>query len=124
VSEAGLCKEQGMKWKNTNKRFKKSDQEFVSCTQNLFAEQKYIMARNTQTNEAQVHNLVGTCRICSGLGSIDLLAVSNLLPNALFEKQKFAAITIRMYACFHVFFLGSREVKRLSTNKFVQFYYT
>jgi transcription initiation factor TFIID TATA-box-binding protein len=62
----------------------------------LFAEQKYIMAGSTQNNEAQVHNLVGTCRICSGLGSIDLLAVSNLLPNALFEKQKFAAITIRL----------------------------
>jgi transcription initiation factor TFIID TATA-box-binding protein len=30
------------------------------------------------------------------LGIIDLLAVSNLLPNALFEKQKFAAITIRL----------------------------
>jgi transcription initiation factor TFIID TATA-box-binding protein len=30
------------------------------------------------------------------LGNIDLLAVSNLLPNALFEKQKFAAITIRL----------------------------
>ena len=54
------------------------------------------MACNTHTNEAQVHNLVGTCRIGSCLGSIDLLAVSNLLPNALFEKQKFAAITIRL----------------------------
>ena len=54
------------------------------------------MACNTHTNEAQVHNLVGTCRISSCLGSIDLLAVSNLLPNALFEKQKFAAITIRL----------------------------
>jgi transcription initiation factor TFIID TATA-box-binding protein len=85
-----------MKWRNTNKRFKQSDTEFVSCTQNLFAEQKYIMGRNKPSNEAQVHNLVGTCRICSDLGSIDLLAVSNLLPNALFEKQKFAAITIRL----------------------------
>ena len=94
--KAKLCEEEAMKWKNTNKRFKKSDTQFVSCTQNLFAEQKYIMARSTQNNEAQVHNLVGTCRICSGLGSIDLLAVSNLLPNALFEKQKFAAITKRL----------------------------
>jgi transcription initiation factor TFIID TATA-box-binding protein len=89
-----------MKWRNTNKRIKKTETQFVSCTQNLFAEQKNIMAYNiqksTHTNEAQVHNLVGTCRICSCLGSIDLLAVSNLLPNALFEKQKFAAITIRL----------------------------
>jgi transcription initiation factor TFIID TATA-box-binding protein len=56
----------------------------------------YNIQKSTQTNEAQVHKLVGTCRICSCLGSIDLLAVSNLLPNALFEKQKFATITIRL----------------------------
>jgi transcription initiation factor TFIID TATA-box-binding protein len=54
------------------------------------------MTCNTQRNEAQVHNLVGTCRVCSCIGTIDLLAVSNLLPNAMFEKQKFAAITIRL----------------------------
>jgi hypothetical protein len=100
VFEAEVQKKQGMKWRNTNKRLKKTETQFVSYTQNLFAEQKYIMACNTQnstqTNEDQVHNLVGTCRICSCLGSINLLAVSNLLPNALFEKQKFAAITIRL----------------------------
>lgn len=48
------------------------------------------------SSAAQVHNLVGTCRITSTLGIIDLQAVSNLLPNAVFEKQKFAAITIRL----------------------------
>jgi hypothetical protein len=96
VFEAAGQKIQCMKWRNTNKRLKKTETQFVSCSQNLFAEQKYIMACNTHTNEAQVHNLVGTCRIGSCLGSIDLLAVSNLLPNALFKKQKFAAITIRL----------------------------
>jgi transcription initiation factor TFIID TATA-box-binding protein len=85
-----------MKWRQSNKRLKKIDSQFVSCTQNLFAEQQYIMHSNSEISEAQIHNLVGTCRICSSLGNIDLLAVSNLLPNALFEKQKFAAITIRL----------------------------
>ena len=74
-----------MKWRNSNKRLKNSDTEFVSCTQNLFFEQKYIMESNRQTNESQVHNLVGTCRICSCLGSIDLLdveyCVSCFLPS-------------------------------------------
>jgi transcription initiation factor TFIID TATA-box-binding protein len=46
--------------------------------------------------KAQVHNLVGTSRIVSSIPSINLLAVSNLLPNSTFEKQKFAAITIRL----------------------------
>jgi transcription initiation factor TFIID TATA-box-binding protein len=85
-----------MKWRNTNKHLKKQEQKQVSCAVNLFSEQQYIMACETQSNAAQVHNLVGTSRICSCLGVIDLLAVSNLLPNSLFEKQKFAAITIRL----------------------------
>ena len=86
-----------MKWRNTNKNTtKKQEQNHVSCAVNLFAEQQYIMAGDKHNSAAQVHNLVGTSRVCSGLGVIDLLAVSNLLPNSLFEKQKFAAITIRL----------------------------
>jgi len=54
------------------------------------------MAPSTQDNEAQVHNLVGTCKVSSNMSSLNLEAVSNLLPNAVFEKQKFAAITIRL----------------------------
>ena len=45
---------------------------------------------------AQVHNLVGTSRIASPLHKLDLRAISNILPNSKFEKQKFAAITIRL----------------------------
>ncbi len=52
--------------------------------------------KNNNLGLAQVHNLVGTCRIVSTLPSFNLLAVSNLLPNSSFEKQKFAAITIRL----------------------------
>jgi transcription initiation factor TFIID TATA-box-binding protein len=63
---------------------------------NFFFEQDYIMAPSTQDNEAQVHNLVGTCKVSSNMSSLNLEAVSNLLPNAVFEKQKFAAITIRL----------------------------
>jgi transcription initiation factor TFIID TATA-box-binding protein len=46
--------------------------------------------------DAQVHNLVSTISISSNLPVINLLAVSNLLPNSSFEKQKFAATTIRL----------------------------
>jgi hypothetical protein len=38
--------------------------------------------------------LVGTSLLISSLCSLDLKATSYLLPNARFEKQKFAAITI------------------------------
>lgn len=53
-------------------------------------------SRTLNSDAAQVHNLVGTCRIISTLPSFNLLAVSNLLPNSIYEKQKFAAITIRL----------------------------
>ena len=46
---------------------------------------------------AEVHNLVGTCQIESNSIPLDLEHVSRLLPNSHFDKQKFAAITIRLH---------------------------
>lgn len=64
---------------------------------NIFSEFDYIAKNHACVDEmAQVHNLVGTSRIYSKLHKLDLRAISNLLPNAYFEKQKFAAITIRL----------------------------
>ena len=85
-----------MKWKTSNKNAKKKNVRNVSCAENFFFEQDYIMAHSIPDNEAQVHNLVGTCKVSSNMSSLNLEAVSNLLPNAVFEKQKFAAITIRL----------------------------
>jgi transcription initiation factor TFIID TATA-box-binding protein len=85
-----------MKWTNTNKNIKKKKVESVSCAQNLFYEQDHILSCGTPHNEAQVHNLVGTCMVRTNMSSLNLEAISNLLPNAKFEKQKFAAITIRL----------------------------
>ena len=85
-----------MKWKNTKNPRRKKHIKLVSCSENLFFEQKYIMSYSNSKNEAQIHNLVGTCKVSSNMFSLDLEAVSNLLPNANFEKQKFAAITIRL----------------------------
>ena len=42
-----------------------------------------------------IHNLVGTSRIHSALECLDLTIICQMLPNSYFEKQKFAAITIR-----------------------------
>ena len=73
-----------MKWRNSIKGSRRH-KGHISCAQNLHAEQHYIFTNTPQTSAAQVRNLVGTCRITSTLGVIDLLAVSNLLPNALFD---------------------------------------
>lgn len=89
-----------MKWKNTHKCKNNIKSSHASCALNLFAELEYIHTKydrqSTPEYTAQVHNLVGTSKIESSFGTIDLLAISNLLPNSSFEKQKFAAITIRL----------------------------
>ena len=46
--------------------------------------------------EATIHNLVGTAFIESSVVPLVLHDVSRLLPNMVYDKQKFAAITIRM----------------------------
>ena len=46
---------------------------------------------------AEIHNLVGTCKINSSVCPLDLQHVSRLLPNSHFDKQKFAAITVRLH---------------------------
>jgi transcription initiation factor TFIID TATA-box-binding protein len=43
-----------------------------------------------------IHNLVGTANIESSQEPFDLLTISRVMPNATYDKQKFAAITIRM----------------------------
>ena len=45
---------------------------------------------------ANIHNLVGTARIKASVQPFDLQHISRLLPNANWDKQKFAAITIRL----------------------------
>lgn len=52
---------------------------------------------DTDTPPAEVHNLVGTCKISSSVLPLDLQHVSRLLPNSHFDKQKFAAITLRLH---------------------------
>jgi len=65
---------------------------------NVFVELEYVenaMRKKDLSAIAQVHNLVGTCQIKSN-GNLNLEVVSRFLPNSLYEKQKFAAITIRL----------------------------
>lgn len=63
----------------------------------LFAELQYIQNDFPSAScVAQVHNLVGTCNLVSKNFTLDLESISQLLPNTVFEKQKFAAITMRI----------------------------
>lgn len=60
----------------------------------LFCSQK--KAKNN-IPEAFIHNLVGTAQIVCSMQPFDLEKISFLLPNSIYDKQKFAAITIRLF---------------------------
>lgn len=44
----------------------------------------------------EIHNLVGTCKIQTTVAPLNLSLIAQCLPNAAFDKQKFAAITVRL----------------------------
>lgn len=47
--------------------------------------------------QARIHNIVGTAKICTDSNVFDLRQISSLLPNCTYDKQKFAAITMRLF---------------------------
>lgn len=49
------------------------------------------------TPVALVHNIVATTQIVSTVMPIDLNVIARLLPNSYYDRQKFAAITIRIH---------------------------
>lgn len=57
---------------------------------------KYRDAREA-TPKASIHNLVATARIFTNCPSFDLHTISRFLPNCTYDKQKFAAITVRQH---------------------------
>jgi len=61
---------------------------------------------------AQIHNLVGTAQIMGGADALDLYSISKLLPNNSYDKQKFAAITLRIQdpACTILLFTSGKMV--------------
>ena len=46
--------------------------------------------------QATVHNLVGTARLLGSCMPLDLQRVSRLIPNMQYDRQKFAAITLKI----------------------------
>jgi transcription initiation factor TFIID TATA-box-binding protein len=46
--------------------------------------------------EAVIHNLVGTTELFCSTGLVDLKYVASVLPNSFYDRQRFAAITIRI----------------------------
>ena len=61
---------------------------------------------------AQIHNLVGTAQIMGGTNALDLFSISKLLQNNSYDKQKFAAITLRIQdpACTILLFTSGKMV--------------
>lgn len=88
-----------MRWKDfgssSARKRKLSKREIYK---NVFIELEYLetaMRSPDSSAFAQVHNLVGTCQLQSS-SRLNLETICRFLPNSLYEKQKFAAITIRL----------------------------
>ena len=89
-----------MRWKDfgsvSTRRRKRAHR--LQIHKNVFIELEYL-EKAIQSSDpsafAQVHNLVGTCQLKSS-SCLDLETICRFLPNSLYEKQKFAAITIRL----------------------------
>ena len=61
---------------------------------------------------SSVHNLVGTAMIEKIFRILDLRTISRLLPNCVYDQQKFAAITIRIHrpSCTVLLFTSGKMV--------------
>lgn len=66
--------------------------EFYSFRDN----EKHKDANSLEIPEACIHNLVGTANIEASVKEFDLEIISKIMPNATYDQQKFAAITIRI----------------------------
>jgi transcription initiation factor TFIID TATA-box-binding protein len=73
---------------------------------------KYASHPDSGVPEAHIHNLVGTALIKSSVVPLDLHMIARLLPNLVYDRQKFAAITIRMHSpmCTSLLFTSGKMV--------------
>jgi len=62
--------------------------------------------------KSSVHNLVGTSMVEKRFRILDLRIISRLLPNCVYDQQKFAAITIRIHrpSCTVLLFTSGKMV--------------
>ena len=87
-----------MRWKDFSNTTRKKKLTRRQVHENVFVELDYIdeaMRSAEPAAFAQVHNLVGTCQLKSS-SRLNLETICRFLPNSVYEKQKFAAITIRL----------------------------
>ena len=81
----------------------------------------HCVSQLNDTPTAMVHNLVGTAQLMSSCMPLNLEQVSRLLPNVQYDKQKFAAITIRLYKPFcTVLLFTSGKMVLTGCKNFVQ----
>ena len=87
-----------MRWKDFGNGTRKKRLTRRQVHENVFMELEYVgeaMRSSEPAAFAQVHNLVGTCQLKSS-SRLNLETICRFLPNSVYEKQKFAAITIRL----------------------------
>jgi transcription initiation factor TFIID TATA-box-binding protein len=70
-----------------------------SLVENIEVFEQHHVASSTadDTPIASIHNLVGTAMVSTNNGSLHLRHICKFLPNTCYDRQKFAAITIRLH---------------------------
>ena len=91
-----LCAIKKRKYANLKGKFK-IDDNFVENINEFYDSKKKHKASSDEPR-AIIHNLVGTARIESSITNFNLEMISRILPNPVYDKQKFAAITIRIHS--------------------------
>lgn len=70
---------------------------------------------------SHIHNMVGTCMIEKSVGTLDLKTISRILPNCVYDQQKFAAITVRIFRpCCTVLLFTSGKMVLTGCRSFMQ----
>ena len=74
--------------------------------------QASVQGHGITTPKSSVHNLVGTSMVEKAFRILDLRIISRLLPNCVYDQQKFAAITIRIHrpSCTVLLFTSGKMV--------------
>lgn len=70
--------------------------ELIDNWWNDITGKKHKNCTDNDDPQPEIHNLVGTTQILTSIKHLDLMKISEMLPNCCYDKQKFAAITIRI----------------------------
>lgn len=81
----------------SNEKYKEDNLTEIIEEWNSKRKKKQVMS---DVPKAEIHNLVGTTQIICNCIPLSLMRISKMIPNNTYDRQKFAAITVRLNSPF------------------------